>query len=260
MSEKTFWPTWQENKVFTILVALVLLIVIVIGAVMVANGIKQYNYIGKAKTERDTIAIAGEGKVVAIPDIATIQLGLMTEKKTVAAAQKENTDKMNQLVKQLKDQGVEAKDIQTSAYSIYPQYDWVDGKQILRGYQVSQTVTVKIRNLDKIGDILGIAGSLGLNQVGGLSFDVDEPEKLRQEARIKALENAREKANALADIMDVKLGKVVSFNESSQYPSPIYKSYAMDSGIGGGAAVPAPDIQSGSMEIIIDATVVYEIK
>jgi uncharacterized protein YggE len=260
MSEKTFWPTWQENKIFTILVGVVLLVVVVIGVVVIRNGIKQYNYIGRVVEQRDTITISGEGKVIAIPDIATIQLGLVTEKKTVAAAQKENTDKMNQLNKQLKDQGVESKDIQTSNYSIYPQYDYNNGKQTLRGYQVSQTVNVKIRNLDKVGDIISAAGTLGLNQVGGLSFDIDEPETLKQEARIKALENAREKANALADIMDVKLGKVVSFNESSQYPSPIYKSYAMDSGIGGGAAVPAPDIQSGSMEIVIDATVVYEIK
>lgn len=259
MSDKTFWPTWRENKLFTILLTLAFVAFLAVVALMIRAGLKQYNYIGKQVQERDTITISGEGKVTAIPDIATIQLGLTTEKKTVADAQKENTDKMNQLNKQLKDKGVEAKDIQTSNYSIYPQYDWNNGKQTLRGYQVNQTVTVKIRNLDKIGDILSAAGNLGLNQVGGLSFDIDEPEKLRQEARIKALENAKEKAKALADIMDVKLGKVVSFTESSQYPQPIYKNYAL--GIGGGAeSAPAPQVESGSMDIVVEAMVVYEIK
>jgi len=259
MSDKSFWPTWQENKIFTILVALVLLVIIGSGGVIIRNGIKQYNYIGRKVEERDTITISGEGKIKAIPDIATIQLGLSTEKKTVAAAQKENTDKMNQLIEQLKKQGVEKKDIQTTNYSIYPQYDWIEGKQTLRGYQVNETVTVKIRNLDKIGDILSMAGDLGLNQVGGLNFDIDEPEKLKQEARIKALENAKEKAKALAEIMGVKLGKVVSFTESSQTPYPIYKSYALE-GVGGGGSAPSPNIESGSTEITVNATVVYEIK
>jgi uncharacterized protein YggE len=259
MNEKTFWPTWSENKIFTILLALAFLAFIVIAAVMIRNSMKQYDYIGKQVQERDTIAISGEGKVTAIPDIANIQLGLTTEKKTVAEAQKENTDKMNQLNKQLKDMGVDAKDIQTNNYSIYPQYDYNVGKQTLRGYQVNQTVTVKIRNMDKIGDILAMSGTLGLNQVGGLSFGIDDPEKLQNEARIKALENAKEKAKALADIMDVKLGKVVSFNESSQYPQPIYKNYAM--GIGGAAeSAPAPQVESGSLDIVVDAMVVYEIK
>lgn len=260
MSEKTCWPNWQENKIFTILLVLLFLIALGLGGVFIRNSMKQYDYIGKVVEQRDTITISGEGKVVAIPDIATIQLGLNTEKKSVAEAQKENTAKMNELNKQLKAQGVDAKDIQTSNYSIYPQYDWNNGRQTLRGYQVSQTVTVKIRNLDKVGDIVSAAGTLGLNQVGGLSFDIDEPEVLRQQARIKALENAREKAKALADIMGVKLGKVVSFNESSTYPGPIYKSYAMDGAIGMGGAAPAPEIQSGSMDIVIDATVVYELK
>lgn len=259
MNDKSFWPTWRENKIFTVLLSLAFLVFIIIAVVMIRNNMKQYDYIGKQVQERDTITISGEGKITAIPDIANVQLGLTTEKNTVANAQKENTDKMNQLNQQLKALGVDAQDIQTNNYSIYPQYDYNNGKQTLRGYQVNQTVTVKIRNLDKIGDILAMAGTLGLNQVGGLSFNIDDPEKLQQEARIKALENAKEKAKALADVMGVNLGKVVSFTESSQYPQPIYKSYAV--GIGGGAdSAVAPQVESGSLDIVVDAMVVYEIK
>lgn len=231
----------------------------VLGTV-VAKNFKSYQYIGKPTAERDTISISGEGKVTGIPDIATIEVGLTTEKKDVASAQKENTLKMNRLISNLKNLGVEDKDIQTSYYNIYPQYDWPDGKQVLRGYQVNQSVSVKIRNLDKIGDILAAAGEGGANQVSGLSFNIDDPEKLRQEARIKALENAKEKADALAKVAGVKLGKIVSFSEYSAVPTPMYKS--MEAlGMGGGTGdMPAPSVEKGSMDIVVNVTVSYEIK
>ena len=120
---------------------------------LVANNLKSYSYIGKPSAERDTIAIYGEGKVTGIPDVATINVGLITEKTDVQSAQKENTTKMNQMIVDLKKLGVASTDIQTSDYNIYPQYDYTNGKQVLQGYQVTQSVTVKIRDLTKIGDI-----------------------------------------------------------------------------------------------------------
>jgi hypothetical protein len=225
---------------------------------IVANNLKGYQYIGKPTAERDTIAISGQGKVTGIPDIATISVGLQTEKPDVKSAQKENTDKMNRLIANLKNLGVESKDIQTSYYNIYPQYDWTNGRQILRGYQVSQGVSIKIRNLSKIGDILSAAGEGGANQVSGLSFNIDDPEALRQEARVKALENAKEKADALAKVAGVDLGKIVSFSEYAETPYSAYKSYDLG-GMGGGEAA-APTVESGSMDIIVNVTVSYEIK
>lgn len=226
---------------------------------IVANNLKGYQYIGKPTAERDTIAISGQGKVTGIPDIATISVGLQTEKPDVKSAQTENTTKMNRLIANLKNLGIESKDIQTSYYNIYPQYDWTSGKQILRGYQVSQGVTVKIRNLSKIGEILASAGEGGANQVSGLSFNIDDPEALRQEARVKALENAKEKADALAHVAGVKLGEIVSFSEYAETPIPMYKSYSDMGGIGGGEGA-APTVESGSMDIVINVTVSYEIK
>ena len=226
---------------------------------LVANNVKGYQYIGKPTAERDTIAISGEGKVTGIPDVATISAGLQTEKADVKTAQKENTDKMNRLIANLKNLGVESKDIQTSYYNIYPQYDWTNGKQILRGYQVSQGVSIKIRNLSKIGDILAAAGENGANQVSGLSFNIDDPEVLRQEARVKALQNAKEKADALARVAGVDLGKIVSFSEYAETPYTSYK--ALDGlGYGGGGEAAAPTVESGSMDIVVSVTVSYEIK
>jgi hypothetical protein len=230
----------------------------VLGTV-VAKNMKSYQYIGKPTAERDTIAISGEGKITSIPDIASVEVGLMTEKGDVKSAQKENTEKMNRLIANLKKLGVESQDIQTSYYNIYPQYDWPDGKQVLRGYQVNQGVSVKIRNLEKIGDILAAAGEGGANQVSGLSFNIDDPETLRQEARIKALQNAKEKAEALAEVAGVRLGKIVSFSEYSSSPVPMYKSMDV-MGLGGGGESAAPTVESGSMDIVVNVTVSYEIK
>jgi hypothetical protein len=254
-----FWPSWKTNKVFTVVVILVMLGLLAVLGTVVAKNMKSYEYIGKPTAERDTIAISGQGKITSIPDIASVEVGLLTEKSDVKSAQKENTEKMNRLIANLKSLGVESKDIQTSYYNIYPQYDWPNGKQVLRGYQVNQGVSVKIRNLVKIGDVLAAAGENGANQVSGLSFNIDDPEALRQEARIKALDNAKEKAEALAKVAGVKLGKIVSFSEYSEAPSYAYKS--VDGlGMGGGGEMPAPSVEQGSMDVIVNVTVSYEIK
>ncbi len=221
------------------------------------NAVKQNSYIGRPDAARDTISISAEGKVTALPDIATISVGVQTENKSVSSAQKENTTKMNAIIEKVKSFGLTAEDIKTSNYSIYPQYDYVNGRQVERGYMVTQNIDVKVRSLDKIGEILSAVGSLGANQVGGVAFTIDEPEELRQQARIKALEAAKKKAQALADAAGVKLGKVVGFSENEEYaPAPAY--YAKDAGLGMGGDG-TPSIQSGSQDVVVDVTVLYEI-
>jgi uncharacterized protein YggE len=239
---------------------LIVLLAIYVG-VLTWNEVKKHDYIGRENKQTYTISISGEGKITAVPDIAQISLGIVTEKLSVVDAQKENTDKMNQIIKQLKDMGVDSKYITTNNYSIYPRYDWTNNRQVLRGYQVTQNVTVKIRNLSKIGDVVDKAGTLGANQVGSLNFTIDEPEKLRQQAREKALANAREKAEALAKVAGVKLGKLVSFTESGDNAMPIvYRDYVVsEKAMGVGGAAPAPTIEPGSQDIIINVAVTYEV-
>lgn len=245
-----------------ILKALLMLALIIFLAILSANQWKQRDYIGKSEENPHTITISGEGKVIGVPDIALISLGLNIEKTTVAAAQEESTKKMNDIIKALKDLSIEEKDIQTTTYSIYPRYDYIkDRGQVLRGYAVNQRVQVKIRDLSKIGAVVAKGTELGANQVGSLSFTIDEPEELRQEAREKAIANAKEKAEALADAADVKLGKVVNFSESTSgsiAPRTMVAEMAYGKG-GGDEEMIMPDIEEGSMEIIIYATISYEI-
>jgi len=247
-------PQWGLILATVVVVFLVLFL-----AVLTWNEIKKHDYIGRTDQQVYTITISGEGKVTAIPDVAQISLGIQTEKKQVADAQKENTEKMNNLIKELKGMDIEAKDIKTSNYNIYPRYDWSSNRQTLIGYQVTQTVLVKIRDLEKVGLVIETAGRIGVNQISSLSFTIDEPEKLRQEAREKALSNAREKAEALAKVAEVKLGKLVSFNESGgSVDYPVYREYAKVMEDSSAAGV-APEIEVGSQDVTINVTVTYEV-
>lgn len=228
-------------------------------ALLARNAAKQHDYIGRPESQRDIIVIAGEGKVTAIPDIATVSVGVQTEKKSVKEAQDENSRKMNAIIDKMKSLKIAKEDIKTTNYSIYPQYDYTNGRSVLRGYQVNQSVDVKIRNLDLISQVLSGAGELGANTVGGVNFTIDEPEGLRQEARLKALEAAKTKATALAEAAGVRLGKVVGFSESvGGYSPPIMYAKEMAFGLGGDSAA-SPSIESGSQDVVVNVSVTYEI-
>jgi hypothetical protein len=219
---------------------------------------RQYDLIGRPAPQRDVISVSGEGKVKATPDVAVLDLGMTAERKTVSEAQAETTRVMNALTEAVKAMGVEAKDIQTANYSIYPANDWNDGKQTLRGYTVNQSLRVKVRKLDSVSGILAKAGELGANQVGGVSFTIDEPKKLQAEARVKAIEDAQAQAQAIADAVGLDLGKVVSFSEGSSggFVPSMMESKAM--GMGGDEA--APVIEPGQNEVVINAYLTYELK
>ncbi len=248
------------NKIVTIFIGVFLTLGSLYLAILSWNAIKAHDYIGVSEQQRHSIAITGEGKVSAVPDIAKIQLGYSAEKKTVADAQKDNSAKMNAINEKLKkDFGIDQKDIKTVSYNIYPQYDWSNNKQTLRGYQVSQSLEVKIRAMDQVSKILDVSGQIGLNQIGSLFFEVDDPEKIKQEAREIALEQAKLKAGKLADIAGVKLGKIISFSESGNYPATIVRDYAMKEAYGIGGASSAPSVEAGSTDFVIVATVEYEI-
>jgi len=258
----------SENKVLNIkppvwglaLATIVVVFLVVFLAILSWNEIKKHDYIGRESQQIYTIAITGEGKVTAIPDVATINLGIITESSSIVNAQKENSEKMNTIIKTLKEKmEIDEKDVKTSSYSISPKYDWSDGRQRIIGYIISQSVAVKVRDLEKISDILGMAAGGGANNVSGPNFTIDEQEKLQQEAREKALANAKEKAEALAKVAGVKLGKLVSFSENVAAPYPFYQDYSLKSFGLGGAAEAAPAVEPGSQDVIVNVMVTYEV-
>ena len=161
--------------------------------------------------------------------------------------------------------------IKTTDYSINPQYDYVNGvcepggacrpgSQTLRGYQVTQTLEVKVRDTKKAGDLLSGVGSKGATQVSSLSFTTDDDDKLKADARAKAITDAKGKADELAKQLGVSLVRVVGFSEDGNYPVYYAKTMAMDSAGMGSAPSPAPELPTGQNKITSNVSVTYEIR
>jgi len=245
---------------YAIMIILGLVLVIYVG-VLTRNALKTYDYIGKSPDMINQITVTGTAKVSAAPDVANVSLGIINEGATVNTAQKGATDKMNSIIAALKDQfKIDAKDIKTENFSVNPKYDWSNNQQRIVGYTVNQSVVVKIRNFDKTGDILAKATELGANSVSGPNFTIDDPEKVKAEAREKAIAQAREKARILSEQVGIKLGKIVNFYEGGNEIANI--AYGM-----GGSAVDAmavksisPIIEPGTQDMQLTVSISYEIR
>jgi uncharacterized protein YggE len=193
-----------------------------------------------------------------------VSIGIITEGLTVDQIQKENTNKMNNIIKAVKDQfKIDDKDIKTTNYSINPKYDWSNGKQRIIGYMINQNISLKVRNFDQVGNILSKASELGANSVNGPTFTIDDPEVYKAQAREKAIAQAKEKAKVLSNQVGINLGKIINFSEGyGGIPNVAYDSY-MSAGLGGAMeqkALPSPDIQAGSDEVQVNVSISYEIK
>jgi uncharacterized protein len=210
-----------------------------------------------------TISVAGEGRIFANPDIASISFGVQTgrQKTSQAAAEKLSKD-MTAIIEAVKEEGIEDKDIITESLWMNPAYDWKEGEQIPRGYEANQNLRVKIRDLDKVGDVLAAATQAGANHVGGVNFTIDNPEELRAEARAEAIEKAKAKAKVLAKDLGLNLGKLRGFGEGGGGMPYYERSMAMyadgKGGMGGGMeSMPLP---AGEQEIRINVNLTYEVK
>lgn len=234
----------------------VLVAVFVLAAVWLLQSIDQMRRAGNVS---DTLTVEGQGKVLATPDVAVAELSINVEAATASLAQNQANVKSNAVVAFLKGKGIEEKDIKTSGYNIYPQYDYVNGRSVLRGYQVTQSFTVKIRDMARANEALDGVVDAGVNQVGGISFQIDDPEKLKQEARQKAIDDAKQKASVLEGQLGVDLGHIVSFSESQDgfYPQP-YMMREASGGVGGGGTAPA--LPTGENEVIVNVSVTYQIR
>ena len=211
---------------------------------------------------------SGEGKIVAIPDVAEFTFSVITQgDKNIAKSQKENTDKVNKAIEFVKSSDVEAKDIKTQSYNLKPRYQYYscpkDGGPCppadIVGYTVTQTIEVKIRDFDKIGDILSGVIQNGANSVSELSFTIDDPTSIQNQARAEAIAKAKIKAESIAKAGGFRLGRLLSIEEGSTTPVSYYLRTMEAEAVGGGE-MPAPTIEPGSQEVTIDVTLKYEIE
>ncbi|WP_337182203.1 SIMPL domain-containing protein [Shinella sp.] len=189
-----------------------------------------------AKPRESTIIVTGEGTSEMAPDMALIDLGVVKDAKTAREALDANNKAMAEVLAALKESGIEERDLQTSGFAINPQYQYPQSSTgenpppVLTGFQVTNTVTLRVRDLSKLGEILDKAVTLGANQGGGIRFTNDKPDTAVSAARKKAVENAIAKAKELTAAAGVGLGRVLEISETSYRaePMPMMRAVAKD--------------------------------
>ncbi len=242
-------------------------------AVVSIKELKSIAYVGKDTPIMNSISVNGKGEEVSIPDIATFSFSVTETDKQVAVAQEAATKRINTALAAVRAAGVAEKDIKTTSYSINPHYEYEQGictalrcgpgKNVLTGYDVSQAVEVKIRDLAKAGEIFSTIGGLGVDNVNNLAFSIDDIEAVKAKARAKAIANAQAKADELSKQLGVRLVRIMSFYDSSDDMNPYYYGRGgdmMEVSAVKNQAAPSPEIPTGEQEIVSKVTVTYEIR
>ncbi len=218
-----------------------------------------------------TISVTGEGEAVAKPDVATFSFTITEKNADAVAAQTAANQKSNDLTEALKAAGVEEKDIKTDYYNQYPVYKYEEvpcrvgmycpSEQVEDGFEVSISMTVKVRDIAKSGELVALAGEKGATNIGGVTFEVDDESVIKDEARAKAIADAKRKAEALAKDLGVELTKMVGYYEDEGYVTPYY------GGMGGemmmkaeSADAVAPNLPTGENTTTSRVTISYQVK
>ncbi len=219
-------------------------------------------------TQSEGIWVSGTGKVTATPDIALLELGIEAQETSVDEAQTSASAAMEKVMTALEDSGVAEKDIQTQNFRISQRTRWDDEQQleVVTGYRVTNDVVAKIRDLENIGDIIDAVVAAGgdYTRIDDLNFSVEDPTAYYDEAREKAIDDAKDKAEKIANLSGMQLGDPTYISESSSSSFYNYMSY----GLGGATATPAaptiiteaPSISPGEVEISVNMQVAYEIE
>jgi uncharacterized protein len=179
-----------------------------------------------------TLNINTSANLKQAPDIALVNAGIITKAKTAKLAMAENATKMSAAFAALKTAGIAEKDMQTSGINLNPEYVYQENKPpIIKGYQVSNSLNIKIRDMNKVGPVLDALVAQGINQISGPSFSVEDPDKAMDKARQEAIQKANERANLYAKGFGMKVKRVISISESGGYqspmPQPVYAMKAM---------------------------------
>lgn len=206
------------------------------------------------------MAVTGEGKVDVVPDTAYIDAGITVRNaSTVEEARRKLDEANNKVIGSLKNLGIDKKDIKTSNYSINPNIVYRNNQDIESGYNGNASIQIIVRKTDLVSQVIDVATTAGATDVNGPRFAVDDPSKFREEARNKAIKNAREQAQKIASSLGIRLGRVVNMVESGpSTPPPVYANRAMS--LEGSVDKSTPDIEQGSETITSSVTLYFERK
>lgn len=218
---------------FTVLLGILMVYGIVWMGVNIKTAIKESHTVGFSELAAPTISVSATGKASVVPDIATVDLTVEMTASTAAEAQADASEAMTAVVDAMKALGIESVDLQTSSFSTSEVYDYDVSPAVITGYASSQTLTVKIRNTELIEEVIDAGPANGATSVSSLRYEIDDETEVQQEARVEAMADAKEQAKQIAEAMGARLGRVVSYSESTGGSYPMYLGAAesmMDSG------------------------------
>lgn len=208
-----------------------------------------------------TIAVSADAKVSTKPDVAIVNFGIATGRKATAKAAIDSiTSNMTKILAAVEKAGIEEKDITTESFWLSPSFDYTTSGQVPRGYEANQTLRVKIRDLDKVGDVLTAATSAGANQAGGVTFSIDNPDAAQAKAREMAIKKAQEKAEVLAESLGMSVGRLLGFTEGGGMNPPMPMMRTMEMDAKGGEAMNSLQLPAGEQDVTSYVTLTYEVR
>lgn len=236
----------------------------------IAFGMNNFDAIKHPSGQIASISVTGEGEVTAIPDVATVFFTVRESAKTVPEAQKLAEAKITTALKELNALGVDKKDTKTLSYTVNPKYEQQQvgyctgytcppSKTIINGYEVSQSVTIKVRKVDQAGEVIGVLGKVNITEITGPDFTVDDLDKSKEQAKAIAIAKAQAKAQATAKALGVRLGAITQFSEDNggYYPVMYRDSMAVSANQSKAEAVTLPQ---GESVIKSNVTITYTLK
>lgn len=261
------------NKSFLLLLTKLLIIfVIVLSLGILSWAFLNYRRAQSILNPERVISFTAEGKVTAKPEVALLDVSVITQGEKASEVQSTNNKRMKEIINFLKQNGVDKQDIRTTIYSLTPQYDYswcLKDKEDsfshscppkIIGYNFKQTIEIKIRDFDKINNIVGNLTEKGANNISEIRFTIEDPEIYKNEARIEALNKIKQRAQILSQATGIKLGKIITIKEGGVPYYPLEKRFAIPEGLSGENVPQEAQIETGSLEITATMTVSYEIK
>lgn len=207
-----------------------------------------------------TVSVTGHGESTAAPDMAVVTLGVTVQAPSAAEAMRQNTERQQVVIDTLRGRGIEGRDIQTSGLSLSPVQDYSREGQPPRitGYQASNMVTVRVRDLPRLGEALDALVGAGANEINGIGFQRENLEDAENEARARAVENARLRAEVMANAAGMEVGRLLAITDvaARMGPQPMMRAMAMDSAA---AAAPVP-VEAGELSVAAEVTVTWELR
>lgn len=255
--QSAFWPSWHSNPLFTVLLGVALTYGIVLMGANIRQTLVATNYIGIAERQPATITVNGVGKASVTPDLAVIDLAIRKTAPTSLEAQQAASAGAESLLSALRALGVAEADMQTTGVNTYEQWDNSNPPKPY-AYSSEYSLTIKVRDQAKTGDVLAAAATAGATNIFGPRFELENQSQISAAARQKAVDDARLQAEQIAQAMGARLGGVVSYSEWSGGYYPYGKGVMMDMAeVSEPRTAPVPEIVAGQTEVTVNVTLNY---